>query len=599
MKKKTELNLEDILTDRAAVNDLLEVPVKPVVFRICFWVIVAAVLAGASRLFSLNIFKAEFYERRASANISEVDVQKSERGIIFDRYDKPLVKNKPVFNAILVPSQLPQGGTEQEAALNEIAGILDLTPEALGKIFEESDLEFTNRILLASGLSQNEAVALKGANLAGLQIENDWQRDYQNSEAFSHLLGYVGLATKNDIIANPDLVSDDLVGKSGLEAYYDDLLRGKDGTITSFKNAQGKILTENLTKQSEPGQPLKTFIDADFQNYFFNRLKQGLNELGRDIGVGIAINPENGEILAMVSVPGFDANHIADFLNQPNQPFFNRAIAGLYSPGSTIKPLVAAAALNENIIDTKKEIFSAGYIEIPNPYHPEQPSIFMDWKANGWVDFYSALARSCNIYFYALGGGLDDVKGLGISKLRDYWQRFGLDAKTGVDLVGEKTGILPAPSSDWRLGDTYNVSIGQGDLLITPLQLINYIAAIANGGKIYKPRIALAELETIKDIGYLKAALSEAEKGMVDATQKPYGTAYLLNDLPLVVAAKTGTAQINFNTKVNAFFVGYGPVPNPKIAVLVLVENAREGSLNVVPIAKDVFRWYYENRIIK
>ncbi|MDP3052813.1 MAG: penicillin-binding transpeptidase domain-containing protein [bacterium] len=599
MKKKTELNLEDILTDRAAVNDLLEVPVKPVVFRICFLVILLAVLTAASRLFSLNVFKADFYQRRALANISEIDVQKSERGIIFDRYGKPLVKNKPIFNAVLVPSQLPKDGTEKKTALNKIAEILNLATGALDKIFKESDLEFANRILLASDLPQSKAVALQGANLAGLQIENDWQRDYQGSEAFSHLLGYVGLVTKNDLTIDPDLVSDDLVGKSGLEAYYDNQLRGENGMITSFRNAKGKILAENLTKQSEPGQPLKTFIDADLQNYFYNRLKQELKKLGRDIGVGIAIDPRNGEILAMVSVPGFDANDIVDSLNQPNQPFFNRAIAGLYAPGSTIKPLVAVAALNEKIIDTKKEIFSSGRIEIPNPYHPDQPSVFLDWKANGWVNLYSAIARSCNIYFYALGGGLEDINGLGITKLRDYWQRFGLGAKTNIDLVGEKAGVLPVPSSDWRLGDTYNVSIGQGDLLVTPLQLVNHITAIANGGKIYQPRIAQTESKTIEDLSYLKADFSEVEKGMIDATQKPYGTAYLLNDLPFVTAAKTGTAQINFNTKVNALFVGYGPVPDPQVAIMVLVENAREGSLNVVPIAKDVFRWYYENRIIK
>jgi len=597
MRKKQELNLEDILTDKAAVENLLEVPVEPVVFRVCFWVIFLLVLAGISRLFSLNVFKAEFYRQRALANISEVDVLKAERGIILDRYGKSLVKNQPIFNAVLVPSKLPKDDAGKNAVLGKIAEILNLTPEALGKIFKESDLEFINRILLATDLPQNEAVALGSADLPGLEIENDWQRDYQNPEAFSHLLGYVGLVTRKDLIANPDLVSDDLIGKSGLEAYYDGQLRGDNGVITSFKNAHGKILDENLTKQPESGQPLETFIDADFQNYFFNRIKQGLRELGRDIGVGIAIDPRNGEILAMVSVPGFDANNIVDFLNKPNQPFFNRVVSGLYAPGSTIKPLVSAAALNENIIDTKKEIFSAGYIEIPNPYHPEQPSVFLDWKPNGWVDFYSAIARSSNIYFYALGGGLDDVKGLGISKLRDYWQRFGLGVKTNIDLVGEKDGVLPSPSSDWRLGDTYNVSIGQGDLLTTPLQLINYITAIANGGRIYKPRIAQAEPEVIKDIGYLKDVFSEVEKGMIDTTQKSYGTAYLLNDLPLVVAAKTGTSQINFNTKVNALFVGYGPVPDPQIAVLVLVENAREGSLNVVPIAKDVFRWYYENRI--
>jgi len=599
MLKKQGLDIEEILVDKAVVEDLLEVPVGPGVFRIYFLLIVLMVLIAVGRFFYLNVFNADFYRQRALANISSIVVQKAERGIIFDRYDKPLVKNKPIFNAVLVPSQLPKEEAEKTTTINKVAKILNLTPEKLENLFKESDLEFSNRILLVKNLVQNTAVALQSADLPGLQIENDWQRDYQGTEAFSHLLGYVGLVAKNDLIVNSNLTSNDMIGKSGLEAYYDNQLRGKNGAIINFRNAQGKILAENFTKESEVGKPLKTFIDADFQNYFFNRLKQSLKELGRDIGVGIAIDPSNGEILAMVGVPGFDGNNVADFLNRANQPLFNRVVSGLYAPGSTIKPLVAAAALNENIVDTKKEIFSAGYIEIPNPYHPEQPSIFLDWKPNGWVDFYSAIARSCNIYFYALGGGLKDVKGLGIAKLRDYWQRFGLGSKTNIDLVGEKEGFLPAPSSDWRLGDTYNVSIGQGDLLVTPLQLINYITAIANKGKIFEPRIANTESKVIKNLDYLKADFSEVEKGMIETTQEPYGTAYLLSDLPFAVAAKTGTAQINFNTKINALFVGYGPVPNPQIAILVLVENAREGSLNVVPIAKDIFKWYYENRIKK
>ena len=599
MRKKRELNLEDILTDKAVIDDILEVPVKPGVFKICFLVVALIALVNVNRLFSLNVFKGDFYRQRALANISEVAVQKAERGVILDRYGKPLVKNKPIFNAVLVPSQLPKETTEKKTAIAKITEMLDLEPEAIQKIIKKTDLEFTNRILLVRDLPQNKAVIFQSANLTGLQIESGWQRDYQESKAFSHLLGYVGLVAKNDLVVNPDLTSNDLIGKNGLEAYYDRQLRGENGKITIFQNVQGKILTENLTKQPKAGQPLKTFIDADLQNYFSNRLEQGLKELGRDTGVGIAIDPSNGEVLALVSLPSFDGARIADFLNQSTQPLFNRAITGLYAPGSTIKPLVAVAALNEKVIDTKKEIFSAGYIEIPNPYNPDKPSIFLDWKPHGWVNFYSALARSSNIYFYALGGGWEDVKGLGISKLRDYWQRFGFGNPTNIDLVGEKEGLLPAPSSDWRLGDTYNATIGQGDLLVTPLQLVNYITAIANGGKIYEPRIAKTEPKMLKDLANLKEFLSEAEKGMIEATQKSYGTAYLLNDLPFLTAAKTGTAQINYNTKTNALFVGYGPIPQPRIAILVLVENAREGSLNAVPVAKDVFKWYYDNRIKK
>jgi len=596
-KKKPELNLEDILTDKTVVDDLLEVPVKPGVFKICFVLIALMVLTAAGRLIYLNVFRGEFYQQRAWANVSQINIRKAERGIILDRYDQPLVKNKPVFNAVLVPSRLPSGNDEKKVALDKIRLALDLPVSEMEKILQGTDWEFSGRILLVRDLPQSQAVFLQSVNLIGLEIQNDWQRDYSHPEALSHLLGYVSLVTKNDLRSNPELVSDDLIGKAGLEAFYDEQLRGQNGETTDFRNARGKILAENLTRESQAGQSLKTFIDADFQEYFYNRLRQGLQELGRSAGVGLALNPTNGEILALVSIPGYDAKHIVDFLNKPNQPLFNRVIAGLYAPGSTIKPLVAAASLKEKVIDTKKEIFSAGYIEIPNPYNPEQPNIFLDWKPHGWVNFYSALARSSNIYFYAVGGGLDDIKGLGISKLKEYWQKFGLGEPTQIDLIGEKEGFLPAVSTDWRLGDTYNVTIGQGELLVTPLQLLNYITAIANGGKIFQPRLAQSELKLLKNLSDFKDIFPEVEKGMLDAVRQPYGTAYLLHDLPLVVAAKTGTAQTDANTKINALFVGYGPVPEPQIAVLVLIENAREGSLNAVPIAKDIFNWYYENRI--
>lgn len=603
-KKKPELNLEDILTDKAAVEDLLEVPVKPGVFKICFSIVAAVILVSAGRLIFLNVFKGEFYQQRAWANVSQINVQKAERGIIFDRYGQPLVKNKPIFNAVLVPPKLPQTENERKIALDKIREALNLSTSEMEKIFQETDLEFASRILLAQNLSQNQAITLQSANLDGLEIENDWQRDFLGPEAFSHLLGYVGLVTKNNLLNNPDLVSDDLIGKTGLEAYYDNQLRGKNGETINYRNARGKILTENLTQEPQAGQPLKTFIDADFQNYFYDRLQEGLKELGRNAGIGLAINPTNGEVLALISIPGYDATHLVDFLDKPGEPLFNRAVSGLYPPGSTIKPLVAAASLKEKVIDIQKEIFSAGYIEIPNPYNPNQPSIFLDWKPHGWVNFYSALARSSNIYFYALGGGWEDVKGLGIAKLNEYWQKFGLGELTHIDLVGEKTGFLPTASSNWRLGDTYNVTIGQGELLLTPLQLLNYITAIANNGKIFQPRIAQPGAELLKDLSDFKDIFSEVEKGMLDAVRQPYGTAYLLNDLPFAVAAKTGTAQMSSNTKINALFVGYGPVypisngmPNPQIAILVLIENAREGSLNAVPVAKDVFKWYYENRI--
>jgi penicillin-binding protein 2 len=297
---------------------------------------------------------------------------------------------------------------------------------------------------------------------------------------------------------------------------------------------------------------------------------------------------------------------------------------------------VAIASLKEGIIRPEDEIFSRGYLEIANPYNPEAPSRFVDWKPHGWVNLYSAIARSSNVYFYVLGGGLPkneyslskrgEVKGLGISKLKEYWQLFGLSSKTGIDLPGEKQGFLPDPDIKmkntkdiWRLGDTYNVSIGQGDLMITPLELLNYISVIGNGGKLMRPFIVKKIFspkglvikenhpEVLKDYSLeFKNYFKEVERGMIDAVSKSYGSAYALSDLPIQIAGKTGSAQIYNNKKTNALFVGYLPVDfllqagiplEKQIAVLILIEEAEAGSVNTLPVAKEIFKWYYENRI--
>jgi penicillin-binding protein 2 len=271
-----------------------------------------------------------------------------------------------------------------------------------------------------------------------------------------------------------------------------------------------------------------------------------------------------------------------------------------------------------NGLNPKDQIFSPGYLDVPNPYNSQKPTRFLDWQYQGWVDMYSAIAKSSDVYFYVIGGGYGNKKGLGISRIKEWWMKFLLDKKTNIDLIGENNGFLPDPEwkekekkSIWRIGDTYNVSIGQGDLLVTPISLLNYVAAISNGGVIYKPRVVknivdednkvvfenkveiLADLR--QEIGpYIK----EIQKAMIDVVSKPYGTAHLLNDLPFQVAGKTGSAQYDRNTKLNAFFVGYAPANDPEIAILILIEDAKEGSLNTIPIARDVFLWYYENRYL-
>ncbi|TSA46465.1 penicillin-binding protein 2 [bacterium] len=614
-----DLNLEDILTDRAVEEDFLEIPLTDRVFKIFLTIATIIIVLIFAQLLNLAAVNGDFYARRAVANMSDVKIESAPRGIISDRFGNKLVENNQAFNVFLVPKSLPKTSGERLAIIANAAEILNLDQGEILKQLEERDWSMSDRLILKTDLSHDELVSVAAANLPGVEIDPSFKRSENIPLKFSHVIGYTGLVNKSDLSGNSNLGIDDQIGRSGLEAFYDDYLRGVNGEKMILTNAQGKTENERVIKQSVLGDDIKTFIDRDLQSYLYDRLSGALRELGRDVGVGIVMNPQNGEVLSLVNIPSFDVNHIGNYLTNKNQPLFNRAVSGIYNPGSTIKPLVATGALVEGILDPNHEIYSPGYLDVPNPYDPENPSRFLDWRPQGWVNLYSAIARSSNVYFYSVGGGFGDQKGLGIERLKKWWQKFGLDEKTNIDLVGEDTGFLPDPvwkektkGEPWRLGDTFNVSIGQGDFSVTPIELLNYIGAIANGGKFYEPRI-MNEIKNARGDTVLKSepsllrdlsneigsVLGDVRRGMRDGVTETYGTSYLLHDLPITVAAKTGSAQVSNNTKTNAFFVGYAPFDNPEIAVLILVENAREGSLNVVPVARDIFLWYYNNRIKK
>lgn len=611
------MSLEDVLTDKATEEDLLEVPLSDKLFKGFFILVVVVGTFVMLRFLSIGVLSHDFYSARASRNMNDVRVEPASRGIITDRFDKPLIQNKSSFNAYLIPSKLPENIEDREGLISKISSLLNIEVSELKTKLSKHNWTVSSRVLLAEDITHDVLVSLSDENILGVEIDPTFKRVHEDSPVFSHLLGYTGLVEDGDLKTNANLVLDDQIGRAGLEGYYDEYIRGVNGEEVYVKTASGKTEEKISSQPPKEGARLKTFIDKDFQDYFYKSLEGALKNLGRDSGVGIAMNPQNGEVLAMVSIPGFDPTDLGSYLKRPHQPLFNRIVSGLYNPGSTIKPLDAVAALIEGIIKPTDQIFSPGYIDVPNPYDPSTPSRFLDWKPQGWVDLYSALARSSNVYFYEVGGGYENQKGLGIETLKSWWQKFGLSQKTNIDIIGEKSGFLPDPEwkekatkIPWRLGDTYHVSIGQGDLSVTPIELLNYINAIAAKGVFYKPRIMKSitdqngtmlkesSPEVLRDISSeVKVAVEEVELGMRDVVLKSYGTAHLLSDLPMQVAAKTGSAQVENNAKTNAFFVGYAPFENPKIAILVLVENAKEGSLNVVPVARDVLLWYYNNRL--
>jgi penicillin-binding protein 2 len=615
--KRKYLDFEDVLSDQRREDEFVEVPLRNGVFRATLFIgfLIAAILFV--QLFLMNIVDGSRFLNRAVSNMTDEQLEEAPRGVIVDRFGKLLLHNEPTLKVVLAPRDFPEGTIARRAVLDRIAQIINVPREDLYAEMEKRDWGQSDRIVVKENPSHDEFVELTSENLPGVSIEPSYRRVPEDPFAFSHVLGYTGLVDEKDVKKNENLSIDEKIGRAGLELTYDAELRGVSGKSVFFRDANGKTKEKKSVQKAEQGDILETSIDRDLEMYMYNRLAQGLQEIGRDTGVAVAMNPQNGEILGLVNIPSYDSTNLKAALLDAKNPLFNRAVMGVYNSGSAIKPLVATGVLTEGVVTPSTQILSTGVIEIPNPYNPKLPSKFVDWKAHGWVDVHGALARSSNVYFYEVTGGFQGQKGIGIEKLKIWWQKFRLDQKTGIDLPGEEIGFLPDPAwkekekkHPWRVGDTYNVAIGQGDFMITPIELLNYIGAVANGGKFFELHVVknikssegtvlkTVEPKVLSDISSeIAKALPDVQQGMRDAVQKDYGTAHLLAGLPFPVAAKTGTAQIQNNQKTNAFFVGYAPYNNPQIAVIVLVENSREGGRNTVPIANDIFLWYYKNRL--
>ena len=618
MKDHEEIAFEESLRDDWSRDlGVREVPLKnkAIVFLGIIIFGIGALLAG--RLIFLGVGKGAVYAKRADINLNKVDITPAPRGEIFDRSGETLAENRAVFAARLDVKEFLYNTGIEEKTLSAIQNILGISPEdvwaAIGD--KNSNLDTSiEPVVLSEDLTQAQLLALKDLNSPVIQTEENYKRVYPAGNAFSAVLGYVGLVNGQDLVANPELTGEDYVGKAGVESYYNGKLLGTPGVATELRNAKGEILGSGKNQDPKSGEKLDLTIDAEFQKYFYTRMIEGLRMLGRTTGVGLAFNPQNGEVLALMSFPTFDNNvfHTKGtsderkaLLTSPLKPLFNRAVGGAYNPGSTIKPLIGVAGLTEGVMKPETTVFSPGYMDVPNPYDPEHPSRFLDWRYQGTVNLSSALAQSSNVYFASVGGGANGIQGLGITRLREWWAKFGLGDLTGIDISGEVKGFLPTAKwkestgrGPWLLGDTYNASIGQGDLLLTPVQLLDYISAIANGGKIWKPYLNKDSTPALRaDLSSLFPEIQDVQKGMREAVTSLLGTAHTLNDLPFKTAGKTGSAQVQNNQAENAFFVGYAPYDKPQIALLVLIEHSKEGSLNAVPIAKDALAWYYENRI--
>lgn len=431
-------------------------------------------------------------------------------------------------------------------------------------------------------------------------------REYALRTGLAHILGYVGLPDEEEI---EKYFPEEEVGKAGVEKEYNDLLRGEHGLRIEEVKATGEIVSENIQVAAKAGENVTLSIDARVNEKLYEVIKAAAIDRGFRGGAGVIMDVTSGSILALASYPEFDPNVLSGnsdngdvslYLKDPKKPFLNRVVSGLYTPGSIVKPFMAIAALTEGVITPDKQILSTGQIEVPNPYNPEDKSIFKDWKAHGWLDMRHAIGHSSNVYFYEVGGGYPGQKGIGISNIEKYMNLFGFASKTGIDLAGEEDGLVPSPEwkekvfdDIWRLGDTYHTSIGQYGFQVTPLQMARAVAALANGGILVTPRLIQTNLEvpTQKLIDLPLENFKVVREGMKLSVTE--GTAVGLSSLPMTLGAKTGTAELGVSKeRVNSWVTGFFPYENPRYAfALVMEQGPRANTIGGVSVMRSLLDW--------
>lgn len=435
------------------------------------------------------------------------------------------------------------------------------------------------------------------------------ERRYTTLPGLSHVLGWVRYP-KRDV--SGVWWRDSYTPMSGIELSLDATLGGQNGSTMVEKDARGRVQRENIVVPAKNGADVRLSIDAALQSKLYSTLYQHALENRFIGGAAVIMDVKTGELLALTSFPEYDntaftdgdSTSVARAYSDERSPVLDRAVSGLFAPGSIVKPIFAVAALNEHLISPDKTIVSTGQISVPNPYDPGHPSIFRDWTVHGVIDMRTAIAVSSDEYFYTIGGGYGGQEGLGIDNIDRYARIFGLGTPTGIDLPGEKSGVIPTPAwkldtfgSDdpWRIGDTYHTAIGQYGFLITPLQAVRFAAAIANGGYLLTPRLIASSTPLSVDLHIDDDYLQIAREGMRMAvtSSRSDATVKALNMAGIKIAAKTGTAQLgNHNQWMNSWSVGFWPADHPHYAYAVVLEHAPAGTASgAAPGLQPFFQW--------
>ncbi len=618
---------------------------------------IAAVVAFVillARLWQLQIIGGERYRVLADRNRLRLVQVDAPRGVIYDRWGRILARNIPSYEAVIVPADLPEDEAKRREVLAHLSRLLyptvgkapghlrpaDVDPDLLTRVREGMKNPY-QPIVVGKRLSEDVAFLIRQEHLSlsGVHVRVKALRQYESGPLFSHVVGYVGnipAEKSEEYEAKGYDPARDKVGLMGIEYTFEPYLRGQKGRKLIEVDVAGReIRTIGREYPPVPGNSLYLTLDMDLQAAVEEALREGIEKAHSDSGVAIVMDPRNGQILAMVSLPSYDNNLFAEGISaeeyrrlqeDPRRPLVNHAISGQYPPGSTFKIVPAVAALEEGVISSRTTVKCDGVLWVPNKYFPDDPSKaqpFYCWihklhKGHGLLNVVEALVHSCDIFFYVVAGGYGDFQGLGLERLTHYARLFGLGEKTGIDLPGESPGLVPSArwkrlnyAENWVTGDTYNLAIGQGFLLVTPLQILNATAVIANGGTLYRPQLVYKIVnsegevvksfhpEVIRRIPISDETLALVRRGLRDAVTR--GTATRTNWPDIAVAGKTGTAEFpgprdaKGNLPTHAWFTAFAPYDDPKIALVVFIEGGGEGSVAAVPVAAKIIRYYFDH----
>jgi len=602
-------------------------------------------VALVGQLWHLQMMEGEYYRQAADTNRFRIQQNPAPRGVIYDRRGHLLVRNMPRISVAIIPAYLPEDETERHALLRRLGELLDMPmttppperlrqglpaaaadaqPEAgILEILAKAEPAPYRPAVVKKGVSRKAAMILEEEHLdwPGIVVQAEAVRDYIHGPLTAHILGYIGPIPgewAKEYEARGYDPNRHLVGLNGIEDAFEEQLRGEDGQeLVEVDIAGRQVRVVGEPKEALPGYNLQLTIDLDLQQAMDEILQKQLKAYSKKQGVAIAANPQTGEILGMVSLPSYDNNEftggisskvLQELREDDNRPLVNHAISGMFPPGSTFKIITASGALEEGVLTPSTHLHCGGILWLPNRYYPGDPSLaqpFYCWIYHGYhgshgsLSVVSALGQSCDIFFYqAAGGYRDRFTGLGEERLGHYAELFGFGARSGIDLPGETTGLVPDTkwkrvnySESWVTGDTYNMAIGQGFVLATPLQVLNSAATVANGGTLYRPQLVRQVMDengnvvqafapdVIRNVPVSAENIQIVRQGMRAVVAGSGATARGINVPGVAIAGKTGTAEFFIDRNkdglpdrdreghlpTHAWFTAFGPYENPEI----------------------------------